>query len=250
MWCLNILHFANKNSQHWTEIEFRDIMIECSTWYCKTQITIGLIEREIMHLNWKWKALVYYFRHDQNCLSQILLETVLTVITCQFLNHELQIPAALCLACHILFRPCALTVTVICLQCVQMLYKAPWSRIAEIKTFLGNKTWERNNFVSVLFVKECCAFMVSLILIRPYFIFRSWEDPCNVMFVLTRPAVQHQAMFQRGFDASGLLWGGCKSLQSHKPGVYMNWQLASQLHKMSSPWRLLKAFEALFYLSN
>lgn len=76
------------------------------------------------------------FRHVWSRLSPIQLQTNLTVIKCQLLNHKLQIPAALCLACHILFRLPAPTVTIVCLQCVQILDKTPHSTVTEIKTSL------------------------------------------------------------------------------------------------------------------
>lgn len=214
-------------------------MTEYNKCYRKAQITTGLIEWRILHLNWKWKALVSYFRHDRSCLSQILLETVLTVITCQFLNHELQIPAALCLACHILFRLLALTVTVICLQCVQILYKTPRSKITAIKTFLKNKSLRKKKTFLPLLLKNTLSFCCSCHTDPTFTYFRNCRDscgsehPCKAVFVLTHSAVQHQVLLQRGFDVSGLLWGGCKTLQSHKPGVYSA-QVDSQLHKMSS----------------
>lgn len=80
---------------------------------------------------------------------------------------------------------------------------------------------------------------------------RGSEHPCKAVFVLTHPAVQHQVVLQRGFDVSGLLWGGCKSLQSHKPGVYTRWQLASQLHKMSPRGAFRKYLKLCFiWLAN
>lgn len=52
-------------------------------------------------------------------------KTLLAVIKCQFLNYIPQIAAALYLACHVLLKLLALTVTIIRLECLQIFYKSP-----------------------------------------------------------------------------------------------------------------------------
>lgn len=117
----------------------------------------------------------------------------------------LQIPPALYLACHILFKVLALTATVICLQCVQILYKSPQSGNTKISEFS-----ERNNLCSTFAkARHELLLLPSSALMCPTFIFgtavhsgySSSERRCVALFFFfTCPIVQHQVVLQRGFD--------------------------------------------------
>lgn len=171
-----------------------------------------------------------------------------------------QIPAALYLACHILFRVLALTVTLICLQCLQILYKSPLSGNTKISEFSERNNVER---YPLFHFRESSSwvFVVSIMaLMCPTFIFgtvvhsgySSSEQCCVALFHFTCPNVQHQvALIQSCFDVSGLLWVEFKSEHWHGPGDCTSWQLARHLHTMfplCSSGK--KKFGASFYLSD
>lgn len=69
-------------------------------------------------------------------------------------------PAALYLACHFLFKVFALTVTVICLQCLQILYKSLQSGNTKISEFFCEKQCRKITFVLILLkrIMRFCSF--------------------------------------------------------------------------------------------
>lgn len=166
-------------------------------------------------------------------------------------------PAALYLACHFLFKVFALTVTVICLQCLQILYKSPQSGNTKISEFFWEKQCRKITFV-LLLLKHIVRFCCFHPLMCPTFIFRnavhsgySSSEQCCVSLSVTCPIVQHQVVLQRRFDVSGLLWAECKYAHRHGPGDCTGWQLARHLHtKFCLCTSGEKKFGVLFHLSD
>ncbi len=179
----------------------------------------------------------------------MLSGTVLTLITCQYLNYMLQIPAALYLACHFIQSPC--------FDCHSRL-----SRVFTDVTQLSSERKYKN--ISALWEKQCRKITFVLLLLNimalmcPTFIFSSVvhcgysssEQRCAALFYFTCPIVQHQVVLQRGFDVLGLLWAKCKSAHRHEPGDCMSWQLARHLVTMFPLCCSGKKFGASFCLSD
>lgn len=116
-------------------------------------------------------------------------------------------PAALYLACHFLFKVFALTVTVICLQCLQILYKSPKSGNTKISEFFWEKQCRKITFV-LLLLKHIVRFCCFHPLMCPTFIFRnavhsgysSSEQCCVSLFSL------HLSHCAASSGASKTLW--------------------------------------------